>query len=76
VNPYDVYGVAAALDRALTMPLEERQERHARQLAALQLNDIAAWRRHCLAALDGEPVPGDAAGSAADRPPVAGLAAE
>lgn len=62
VNPYDVYGVAAALDRALTMPLPERQERHARQLAALQQNDVTAWRRRCLAALDGNPVPGDGNG--------------
>ena len=32
VNPYDVAGVAKALDQALTMPLEERQERHARMM--------------------------------------------
>ena len=28
VNPYDVYGVAAAIEQALTMKLAERQERH------------------------------------------------
>ena len=55
VNPYDVYGVAAALDRALTMPLDERQERHRQQLEAIRRNDIEAWRRRCLAALDAEP---------------------
>jgi len=54
VNPYDVHGVATALDRALTMPLEERQDRHRRLMAAIRANDIVAWRRRCLAALDGE----------------------
>ena len=54
VNPYDVYEIAAALDRALTMPLAERRDRHARQLAAIRQNDIQAWRRRCLAALAGE----------------------
>lgn len=53
VNPYDVYGVAHALDQALTMPLEERQDRHRRMLAAVRTNDIVAWRRRCLAALEG-----------------------
>jgi trehalose 6-phosphate synthase len=54
VNPYDVHGVATALDQALTMPLEERQDRHRRLLAAIRANDIVAWRRRCLAALDGK----------------------
>ncbi|MEK0083763.1 alpha,alpha-trehalose-phosphate synthase (UDP-forming) [Benzoatithermus flavus] len=54
VNPYDVGAVAEALDRALTMTLEERQERHRRLLAAVRANDVAAWRRRYLAALEGE----------------------
>jgi trehalose 6-phosphate synthase len=57
VNPYDVYGVARALDQALTMPLEERQDRHRRMLAAVRTNDIVAWRRRCLAALEGADEP-------------------
>ena len=57
VNPYDVYGVAAAIDRALTMPLAERQERHRQQLEAIRQNDVQAWRRRCLAALEGEVPP-------------------
>jgi trehalose 6-phosphate synthase len=57
VNPYDVYEVAAALDRALTMPLEERKERHASQLAAIKQNDVQAWRRRCLGALAGADTP-------------------
>ena len=54
VNPYDVYDVAAALDRALGMPLDERRERHAQQLEAIRQNDIQAWRRRGLAALAGD----------------------
>jgi trehalose 6-phosphate synthase len=54
VNPYDVKGVAAAIDRALTMPLPERQERHRQLLDSVRANDIQAWRRRCLAALAGE----------------------
>lgn len=58
VNPFDVHAVAEALDQALTMPLEERQERHRRLLAAIRANDIVAWRQRCLAALEGEPATG------------------
>jgi trehalose 6-phosphate synthase len=54
VNPYDIYAVSTALDRALSMPLAERQERHQRLLAAVRANDINAWRRRCLEALAGE----------------------
>ena len=54
VNPYDVYEVAAALDRALTMPLPERRERHARLMATIRAHDIHAWRRAFLAALEEE----------------------
>ena len=43
VNPNDPEAVAAALLKALTMPLPERRERHAACLAALFQNDIAAW---------------------------------
>lgn len=52
VNPYDVAGVAKALDRALTMPLEERQERHRRMLGAVRTYDIVAWRSLFLQALE------------------------
>lgn len=57
VNPYDVFGIATALDRALTMPLAERQDRHRTMLAAIRTNDIAAWRQRCLAALEAEAAP-------------------
>jgi trehalose 6-phosphate synthase len=52
VNPYDVFGMGAALDRALTMELAERQERHQRLLDAIRTNDVTAWRRRSLAALE------------------------
>ena len=41
------------LDAALTMSLTERQERHGRLLESVRSNDIQAWRRRCLAALEG-----------------------
>lgn len=44
VNPYDEAGVAAAMDRALLMPLEERQERHQGMLAAMRENSLERWR--------------------------------
>jgi trehalose 6-phosphate synthase len=51
VNPHDVAGTAAALARALDMPLAERQERHVALMAAIRANDITAWRKRFLAAL-------------------------
>ena len=44
VNPYDTEGVAAALQRALTMPLEERRERWRAMFQRLRQQDIHAWR--------------------------------
>ncbi len=56
VNPHETDAVAAALKRALEMPLEERRERHAPMLAHLLKNDIKKWARAYLAALvDGSP---------------------
>ena len=43
VNPYDRDDVAAALDKALTMPLEERIERYNDMMNVLHKNDIANW---------------------------------
>jgi trehalose 6-phosphate synthase len=51
VNPYDPEAVAAAVARAITMPREERIERHSRLFAALQRNDISAWGDRFLASL-------------------------
>ncbi|THD43553.1 MAG: alpha,alpha-trehalose-phosphate synthase (UDP-forming) [Bradyrhizobium sp.] len=51
VNPHETEGMAAALKRALEMPIEERRERHAPMLAYLMENDIRHWADTYLAAL-------------------------
>ncbi len=51
VNPYDIEEMALALDTALAMPRPERQRRHRALMAVLQVNDVAQWRRTCLAEL-------------------------
>ena len=43
VNPRDIRGIADAIHRALSMPLDERRARHARMLEVLRRNDIHAW---------------------------------
>ncbi|HEX7965044.1 MAG TPA: trehalose-6-phosphate synthase [Gammaproteobacteria bacterium] len=43
VNPYDVDGMAAAIARGLSMPVEERRARHTRLLAALREKDVHRW---------------------------------
>ena len=44
VNPHDVVGMCEALQRALQMPLDERQRRHEINMAALRKNDLGVWR--------------------------------
>jgi trehalose 6-phosphate synthase len=51
VNPYDSEAVAAAINRALAMPLEERRARHATLLETLTKNDIAHWAERFIATL-------------------------
>ena len=48
VNPYDLEGMAETLDRALSMPLAERQRRHAQMMERLRRNDIVRWRERFL----------------------------
>ncbi len=56
VNPHETDAVAAALKRALEMPLAERRERHAPMIAHLLENDIRTWAEDYLSALvDGPP---------------------
>jgi trehalose 6-phosphate synthase len=57
VNPYDPEGVAIAIDRALTMPLDERRERHAQNFKVLQQNDLARWAERFLDSLEEAPRP-------------------
>jgi trehalose 6-phosphate synthase len=51
VNPYDPDAVAAAIARAVAMPLSERKARHAELYAALLRNDISKWGDKFLKAL-------------------------
>ena len=44
VNPYDEAGMARAMDRALSMPVEERQERHHAMLTIMRSNSLEQWR--------------------------------
>ncbi|XOD70290.1 MAG: alpha,alpha-trehalose-phosphate synthase [Sodalis sp. (in: enterobacteria)] len=48
VNPYDRDGVAAALDKALSMPLEERKNRYKSMISVLNKNNISHWRKSFL----------------------------
>jgi trehalose 6-phosphate synthase len=51
VNPYDPDAVAAAIARAVVMPLEERRQRHGALYGALLRNDISKWGDKFLKAL-------------------------
>lgn len=44
VNPYDEAGMARAINRALTMPAEERRERHAEMIRIMRENSLERWR--------------------------------
>jgi trehalose 6-phosphate synthase len=51
VNPHESEAVAAALKRALEMPLFERRERHGPMLEHLLVHDIEHWAESFLSAL-------------------------
>ena len=51
VNPYDQEAMAAAIDQALSMPLEERKARHGSMIKVLSENDIKHWGARFIAAL-------------------------
>jgi len=53
VNPYDPDSVAAAMARAIAMPLAERKTRHAALYATLLTNDISKWGDRFLSNLMG-----------------------
>jgi trehalose 6-phosphate synthase len=57
VNPYDTEGVAEAMQQAITMPLNQRQERWRSMFDVLERNDVDRWRETYLAALADTPVP-------------------
>jgi hypothetical protein len=51
VNPHESEGVAAALKRALEMPLTERRERHGPMLEHLLVHNVKLWAESYLSAL-------------------------
>ena len=51
VNPHETEGVAAALKRALDMPLEERRRRYNAMFEHLSKNDIERWAKGYLSTL-------------------------
>jgi trehalose 6-phosphate synthase len=55
VNPYDPDSVAAALGRALSMPLPERRERQEALFKVLTRNNVEAWANRFLDALERKP---------------------
>ncbi len=55
VNPYDPDSVAAALGRALAMPLEERRQRFQAMFRVILNNDIESWAERFLATLERPP---------------------
>jgi trehalose 6-phosphate synthase len=55
VNPYDTADVSMALDRARTMSLDERRQRHASLMRGLLENDVKQWCRRYLDALTAQP---------------------
>jgi len=57
VNPYDTLRTAETIQRALQMPLEERQRRHQALLARIREQDVHWWRKQFLAALAAIPAP-------------------
>ena len=51
VNPHDLDGTAAALERAMTLPPKEARRRMARMRAVVERQDVFGWAADCLAAL-------------------------
>ena len=59
VNPYDTQGTAHAIQKALTMPLEERIQRHAALLRRIREKDVHWWSSTFLKTLEETPSNGD-----------------
>ena len=52
VNPHDTSAIAGAIERALEMPLAERQRRWKSMMNYLEANDVHGWRRAFLDELE------------------------
>jgi trehalose 6-phosphate synthase len=72
INPHDADAMADALDRALSMPLAERQERWQAMWAAIEPRSPVAWGRAFVAAL----LRATSISAVPDRPLRGNLAAE
>lgn len=68
VNPFDTAQMAEALERALVMPLNERQARYRDMMGPLRKNDLSVWRDTFLSDLRASKAAGAAPGAA--RPTV------
>ncbi len=55
VNPFDVDDLSNAIQRAITMPLEERRQRWGAMMETLKKNDIFSWRDSFLSELEKAP---------------------
>jgi trehalose 6-phosphate synthase len=55
VNPYDTQGTAHAIQRALSMPLEERVQRHGTLLKRIREKDVHWWSTTFLKDLEDTP---------------------
>ncbi|HUF87687.1 MAG TPA: trehalose-6-phosphate synthase [Thermohalobaculum sp.] len=55
VNPYDIDEMAENLQRALTMPLDERRTRYRALIERIRAHDVHAWYREFLDALADAP---------------------
>jgi trehalose 6-phosphate synthase len=60
VNPYSKEEVSEAINRAISMPLEERQRRWAAMNDNVRSQDVLAWRKAFVAALRNAPASGAA----------------
>lgn len=54
VNPYDPEAVATSIAHALSMPIEERRERHEALFRVISANTLQTWGENFLAALTQE----------------------
>ncbi len=52
VNPYDVEGMAEAIQQAANMPSPERRERYQAMIEVLRKNDIDVWRTRFVETLE------------------------
>jgi trehalose 6-phosphate synthase/phosphatase len=52
VNPHDLNGVAAALEQAVAMPIEEQRRRMGRMRRQVQTHDVFDWAQKCLTDLN------------------------